>query len=68
LLLTIWQQRAGRIARRIPKHVGAPTLKVLLEGFPKIAPKRTCLPAFLPFLPQLLHANIAMLPHLWYSI
>jgi hypothetical protein len=23
---------------------------------------------YLPFLPQLPHTNIAMLPHLWYSI
>jgi hypothetical protein len=43
----------------------------MLEGFPilKIAPK-PLLSATLPpaFLPQLSHADIAMLPHLWYLI
>jgi hypothetical protein len=49
------------------KNVGAPTLKVILEGFPKLKIGSNAA-QFLPFLPQLPHANIAMLPHLWYSI
>jgi hypothetical protein len=48
-------------------NVGAPTLKVILEGFPELKIALSHAP-FLPFLPQLPHANIAMHPHLWYLI
>jgi hypothetical protein len=52
------------------QNVGAPTFKLILEGFPVLKFVRIPLPRriFFGFLPQLLHANIAMLPDLWYSI
>jgi hypothetical protein len=49
------------------KKVGAPTFKVLLEGFPETEIGSNAL-RFYRFLPHLPHANIAMHPHLWYLI
>ena len=75
-MFTLRLRPGGALCALNPKNVGAPTFKVLLEGFPKTGfhlispPQLQLLPYVLAFFVRFFHNSLtrALLcfPHLWY--